>query len=138
MHLADINFLAVGVAGIAAFVLGMLWYSLLFGKIWQKELGFTDEYIQNGNMGVIFGSSFVLMVLMALGLALLITPQLGGAANWQLGAHHGLIAGVLFVGGSMGINYLYQRRSIKLWLIDAGYQICFLVIMGTIIGLWPK
>jgi hypothetical protein len=52
------------------------------------------------------------------------------------GAIHGLYIGIFFVAMSMGINYLYQRKSIKLWLIDAGYQIAFLGIQGMIIGAW--
>jgi hypothetical protein len=43
---------------------------------------------------------------------------------------------VLFVGMSIGIYYLYQRRSFKLWLIDAGYQILFLGLQGAILGVW--
>jgi len=35
-----------------------------------------------------------------------------------------------------GVNYLYQRRSFKLWAIDAGYQIVFLSVMGLILGAW--
>jgi len=136
MHLSDVNYLAVLVAGVAAFLLGFLWYSFFFGKAWQKELGFTDEYIQKGNMPLIFGSSFVMMIIMALGLALLMSGHDAASMNWQTGLHYGLITGCLFVSTSMAINYLYQRRSIKLWLIDAGYQIAFLSIMGIISALW--
>ena len=35
----DINFLAVGIAVAANFVLGFIWYTPLFGKIWAKEMG---------------------------------------------------------------------------------------------------
>ncbi len=59
--LSNINWLSVIVATIAAFILGSLWYSpVLFGKVWQKELGLSDEKIKNANMAVIFGTSFVL------------------------------------------------------------------------------
>jgi hypothetical protein len=44
MDSISINILAVILAAIVAFVLGALWYSpILFGKIWQKEIGFTGE-----------------------------------------------------------------------------------------------
>lgn len=136
MHLSDINFLAVFVAGIAAFALGFLWYSFFFGKAWQKELGFTDEYIQQGNMPVIFGSSFLMMCIMSFGIALLLANQHLDAASWQIGMHTGLVIGICFVTTSIAINYLYQRRSIKLWLIDASYQVAFLTLIGIIHGLW--
>ena len=136
MHLSDVNFLAVLVAGVAAFMLGFLWYSFFFGKAWQKELGFTDEYIQQGNMPLIFGSSFVMMLIMSLGLAILLSAH-GGGLNWMTGLHYGLLTGTMFVATSIAINYLYQRRSLKLWLIDASYQIAFLCLMGIILAIWP-
>ncbi len=137
MDFSAINFLPVIVSGFAAFFIGFLWYSPLFGKAWQRELGFTDEYIQQGNMLLIFGSSLILMIIMALGMAILL--QISGRIvemTWQKGLYHGLYVGVFFVATSYGINLLYQRRSLKLWAIDAIYQIIFLSVMGAIIGGW--
>ncbi|NLR92159.1 MULTISPECIES: DUF1761 domain-containing protein [Flammeovirga] len=135
MDFSQINFLAVLVAAVASFILGAIWYSAIFGKAWQKELGFTDEYLQEANMAVIFGTSFVLMLIMSFGISMLISHA-GATIDVTQGAMHGFLIGIMFVGMSMGINYLYQRRSIKLWLIDAGYQITFLTIQGAIIGAW--
>lgn len=132
--LSDINFLAVIVAGVAAFALGAAWYSkALFGKGWQKDLGFTDEYLQQGNMAVTFGLSLVAMIIMAFGMAWIMG---GTATDGVSGLMGGLMIGVFFVGTSIAINYLYQRRSLRLWAIDALYQILFLGLMGFIIGAW--
>lgn len=137
MDFASINFLAVFVAALAAFGLGALWYSpILFGKTWQSELNFTDEYLQQGNMALTFGSSFILMLIMSLGMALLLQGNAENEISWQFGIMAGLFVGIAFVGTSVGINYLYQRRSFRLWAIDAVYQILFLVIMGLILGAW--
>lgn len=137
MELGNINFLAVFVAGIAAFVLGALWYSpLLFSKPWQKLLGFTEEHIKKGNMAVIMGTSVLMMMIMSFGMAILIQGHGNENVNWLSGLYHGLLIGGLFVATSIGINYLYQQRSFKLWLIDAFYQIIFLSIMGIILGAW--
>ena len=137
MDLSNINYLAVLVAAIVSFAFGALWYSaVFFGKVWQKELGYTDEYLQSGNMGKIFGFSFVLMLVMAFGMGMLLQGHGENEINWFSGLIHGLVVGVAFVGTSMGINYLYQRKSIKLWAIDTCYQIIFLTIMGIILGAW--
>lgn len=137
MDFSSINYLAVLVSGIAAWGLGTLWYSgILFGKSWQKELGFTDEYIKEGNMPVIFGSSLVMMIIMALGMAMLISGHGENEIDWMSGMFHGLYIGVFFVGTSMAINMLYQRKSFKLWAIDGLYQILFLAVMGAILGAW--
>jgi hypothetical protein len=137
MDFSNMNFLAIIVAALASFALGALWYSpILFGKAWQKELGFTDEYLQSGNMVKIFGSSFVMMLIMSMGLASLLPNLANGALSAKSGLHYGLMIGLLFVATSMAINLLYQRKSIKLWAIDACYQIVFLCIMGLILGAW--
>jgi hypothetical protein len=137
MDLSNINYLAVIVAALVSFGLGSLWYSALFGKSWQKELGFTEEYLKEGNMGKIFGSSFILMVIMAFGMAIMVQGHAGDQEiNWLQGMYHGLYVGFFFVGTTMGINLLYQRRSLKLWAIDAFYQVLCLSIMGAILGAW--
>ncbi len=138
MDFSNINYLAVVAAAVASFILGAVWYgTALFGKSWQVELGFSDEYLKEGNMAKIFGSSFVLMLIMALGMAMLVQGHSEGEAiGWKQGLYHGLYVGIFFVATSMGINLLYQRRSIKLWAIDSGYQIVFLAIMGAILGAW--
>ena len=137
MDFASINYLAVVVAALASFILGMVWYSpVLFYRSWQKELGFSNEELEGANMVVIFGTAFLLMLLMAFGIALLLSMRSRAEVTWIFGLHHGLIIGVLFSATTLGINYLYQRRSFKLWAIDAFYQILFLAISGIIIGAW--
>lgn len=136
MEFADINYLAVIVAAVAAFALGALWYSpVLFSKPWQELVGLTDEKIKSANMAVTMGGSFVLIVLMSFGLAVILNnyPE---AVDWLASLYTGLFVGILFAATSMGINMLYQQKPLKLFLIDAGYQVLFLTLMGIILGLW--
>lgn len=137
MDFSNVNFLAVLVATIAAFFLGFVWYSFLFGKRWMKELGFSEEELKKGaNMGMIFGSTLALTFVMGLGLAMLWHTEDPTKLTWSVGLLHGLFIGVCFLATSTGINYLYQRKSLALWAIDAGYQVCFLALQGAIIGAW--
>lgn len=137
MDFSNVNFLAVIVAALAAFALGAVWYTALFGKRWQKEVGLSDEQLKQGaHMGRIYGTTLLLTLLMGLGLAYIWHNEDPASLNWQVGLYHGLLIGLFFVATSMGINYLYQRKSLALWLIDAGYQVVFLGLMGAIIGAW--
>ena len=43
LDLSGLNWLAILVATVAAFVLGGLWYGPLFGKAWMAALGKTEE-----------------------------------------------------------------------------------------------
>jgi hypothetical protein len=137
MELSDINFLAVIVAALSAFAIGSVWYSpLMFSKSWQNALGLSEDDIKDANMFLIFGTSFVLMFIMAIGLALLFLVLNPNGSTWMLGLKQGLFIGVFFISTSYGVNILYQRKSFKLWAIDSGYQVLLLGLMGTIIGAW--
>lgn len=136
MDLSIINYFAVIVAAVVSFMFGAVWYGPLFGKKWQKEVGFTDEDLKKGNMVETYSTSFVLILIMSFTLAFLFTAAGKGGMNWSSGLTVGLLVGFGFVGASTGINYTYQNKSFSLWLIDAFYQIIFLGIMGFIHGLW--
>ena len=50
------------------------------------------------------------------------------------GAFHGMLTGIMFAATSIGINYLYQRKSILLYLIDALYQVALLAAAGAVLA----
>jgi hypothetical protein len=127
----SINWISVLVASLAAFAIGGLWYSpLLFSKIWQRELKLSDEDLKSANMALIFGTTFFLNVVGAVFLDMLIGPE----ACWMNGLVTGLLVGLAWISTSIGINYLFGRKSLKLFLIDAGYFVVFYAIMGLILG----
>lgn len=130
----DVNILGVVVAAVGAFVLGGLWYSpVLFGKIWQREVGLTEEQVKAANMPLIFGGAFVLSLIAAFVFAMFLGPDPSPAL--AIGA--GVSAGLCWVGASFGINYLFAQRSLKLFLIDAGYNTGLFTVFGLVLGLWP-
>jgi hypothetical protein len=96
----------------------------------------TDEQMKGANMAMIFGSTLVLTFVMALGMAMLWHTKNMDGLTWMVGMYHGLFFGLMFAATSMGINCLYQRKSMTLWLIDAGYQVCFMAVIGAILGAW--
>jgi hypothetical protein len=133
MNPSDINYLAVVVAALASFVVGFFWYSpMLFSKVWQKETGLTDEKLKNANMFLIFGVSFLLTLIISFNLA----AFLGKDAGLAWGMTAGALAGIGWVAASLGILYLFERRSMRLFLINAGYQAVTYIVAGGIIGVW--
>jgi len=123
-----INPLAVALAALATFVIGGLWYSLLFAKPWQRAAGVTDEQLKSGAPRIFIGS-FLLALVMAASLAAFI-----GAGGLWFGVFAGLAAGLTWVAAALGINYLFERRSLLLWVINAGYNVIAFTVMGAIIG----
>ena len=131
--MAALNYWAVFVAALSTFLIGGLWYSpALFGTAWMKENGFTEEGLKNSNMVKIFGLSFLLGLIAAVNLAMF----LGEESNPAMGALWGFLAGFGWVATFIGTHYLFERRSLKLFLINAGYSIVALTVMGVILTAW--
>jgi len=130
---ANINWLSVVVASMAAFAIGSLWYSpVLFGKLWQHEIKLTDEDIKGTNMVLVMGPAFVLNVISAVVLEMF----LGAESNLFFGLIAGLLVSIGWISTALGINYLFGRKSLKLFFIDAGYFVVFYAVMGMILGAW--
>ncbi len=129
----SINWLAVIVAALSSFFLGSLWYSkILFGNSWMKACGFSEEELQDANMGKIFGTAFVLMLFAAFNLAMFIGPE----ADTAFGATAGFFAGIGWVATMIGVHYLFERKTLAHFLINAGYSTIALTVMGAILGAW--
>jgi len=48
----------------------------------------------------------------------------------------GLSAGLCWVAGSFGINYLFEQRPLRLFLINGGYHTVQYTVIGAVLGLW--
>jgi hypothetical protein len=127
----NVNLIAVLVCGVSSLVLGGLWYSpALFAKGWQSAAGLSDEQAKSGSMPMIFGGAFALSLVAAYVFAMFLGPNmpLVGA----VGA--GFAAGLCWVAASFGINYLFERRPLRLWLINGGYHTLQFTLFGLILG----
>ncbi len=129
--LAHINWLAVVVAALVAFIIGGVWYGPLFGKAWMRLTGLTKDTPGQNPMALTFGLSAVLNLVIAISLAMFI-----GGGDLAFGTFAGLMAGLTFVAMAFGVVYLFESRPLKLWLINAGYQVVVFTAMGAILGAW--
>lgn len=73
----DFNFLFFFLAALVPMIVGFVWYGPLFGNAWMKEMGFTKESLQGGNMALIFGLSYVFSLFIALFLLPVTIHQMG-------------------------------------------------------------
>ena len=125
----EVNYLAVGLAALSAFLIGGLWYSALFARPWARFTGQSEETLKSGNMAVIFGGSFVLNLIAAYVLAMFVAGM-----SVEHAALAGLAVGLAWVATALGVTYLFERRPLGLWLINGGYQIVQFTVMGAILG----
>ena len=128
----QVNLLAVGAAALSTFLIGGVWYSpALFAKPWMALNGFTEEDLKSANMVRMFGISFLCSVIIAFNLA----AFLGSESDLAFDITAGFLTGFGWVAMSMGMVYTFERKPLKLWLINAGYHVVAYTVMGLIIGL---
>jgi hypothetical protein len=130
------NYAAVVVAAIAYWILGALWYAVLFSKPWMALEGMTEA--QANSM------SPVLPYVITLVLNLLIAYSLAQVCSWRnantlgRGASVGVLLWIGFVGPITFTTYMYEMRPRTLFAINEFYPLAGLVLMGAIIGAWTK
>lgn len=117
MDMSSINWLAVLVAGISAFVLGGVWYSpALFGNAWMSENRMTVEDVKKGNATKIYGIAFILSLLMAVNLAMYLadTPaECTGTVLKKPILPGGLLPGFFLVSGHFVVSLLLGYLNIS-------------------------
>ncbi len=130
---AEVNYLAVVVSALVGFVVGFPWYGPVFGKSWMELVGMTEEKAKQGNMGKIFGLSFIFQLIMAYCLAMFLgAPEIDAA----MGAFYGFLTGFGWIFFVFATSYLYEQKPFKLTLINGGYWTVVFTIMGLILGAW--
>ena len=127
-----LNWLAVVCAAATGFIIGGLWYGPLLGKAWMHATGITQEAMAKGNKARTFGLTALLNLIAAASLAMFIGLQ----GDWYSGLFAGFMTGATFISTALGVIYLFEMRSLKLWLINAGYQTVNFTAMGVILGAW--
>lgn len=138
----DINFIAVIVSALVAFIIGFLFHGPLFGKMWMKLANITptgnekmsDMYGQMGmNLLANIVTGFVLAILITLisesgylfDKSLVCIGMIGSALVW---------AGVVVPGSSM--DSIWMGKSWKLWIFECICSLVMLLAMGAILGAW--
>jgi hypothetical protein len=127
----NINYLAVLVAAVGAWITGAAWYGVL-GKAWLAALGKTKEELKTGPL------PFVLSFVADLIVAFVLAGVVGAVGAGKVGLWSGIVTGALmwlgFVVTTLAVNNLYSGRKTTLTVIDAGHWLAALVVAGAIIG----
>jgi hypothetical protein len=160
----EMNWIAVFVSALATLVVGFIWYNpKVFGTVWMKETGLTQDELAKGNMLKIFGLTYIFSLMIVIIESSLTIHQSGalgmiggpmkinealpsfnafmtdyGTAyrTFKHGALHGFMSGLFFAFPMIAINGLFERKSWKYILIHSGYWIVTLTIIGSLICGW--
>lgn len=138
----QINFLAVGLAVFASFLVGFIWYSFLFSKSWQKEMGYTKKMEIDKKMMIksllinVIGTFLMAWVLAhniaawdpkSWGIDKAFMPPVGAALSSAIFTWLGFYV-------PQDLNKVsFQMRSWKLFLIDTSYNLVSLLVAAFIL-----
>jgi hypothetical protein len=138
MPTANVNILAVFVAALLTFVLGASWYSpVLFARQWMQAQGYTPERLQEmkkKGLTRAYVASALCYLVMAYVVALFAAYT--NSTTLAQGLWLGFLAWLGFA-APIGLSAnLFSEKPIAAWVIDAGYQLAYLVIMGALLSVW--
>jgi len=130
------NYLAVIVAAIAYWLLGAIWYGVVFGEAWMALEHMTPEQARSMNPVLPYVITLALNVLIAYALAQICIWR--NANTLGRGASVGVLLWIGFVGPVTFTTYMYEMRPKELYAINQFFPLAGFVLMGAILGGWKK
>lgn len=133
-----INYWAVLVSGVSAFVLGWVWYSpALFGKAWIAGMGWSEKQMQEnkgGGMLKPFSLTFLGSVIMAYVLAYVLAYT--GTASLYEAMQVAAWLWLGFVVTTTSSSYLFERKPFSFYFINVSYHFVSLLVASAILFYW--
>ena len=135
MIFAGVNYLAIVIAAVVAWLAGAGWY-MTFGKSWMAALGTTPEKMAAAKNQPGAFLPFIYAFVAELAMAWVLSGLLGhlGPLTLRGGVISGAFCWLGFVITTMLVNNSFAKRDWRLMLIDGGHWLVVLVLMGAIIG----
>jgi hypothetical protein len=130
----SVNWWAIIVAAVVKFLLGWAWYAPpVLGREWQRLIGLNQQQMQSG-----LARAIPIDIVASLVMAYVLARFIGhyGAVTLLDGAIVGFMAWLGFAATITIGSFAYEQRPLKLFLINAGYLLIAMVVMGAIIAVW--
>lgn len=125
------NYAAIVVAAVVYMAVGFIWYSeWVLGRVWLKLM----KEITPGRMVIGHLVTFILALVLAYVLSYFLRHL--HVHTFYYGAFVGFLAWVGFIVPSQMAAVVYAAKPVKLFLVEAGYYLVALILMGGILGVW--
>ena len=138
MTFHGLNLVGVLIASVVSIVSGAIWFGpKTFYPIWMKARGNETGRLQNNpNPGVLFGGTFVSILIQTLSLGLIINSLQAHLPEFGVidGAGVGLLLGVGIAMFASLPHRLFGGENFKTWMIETLNDSLNLMIAGAIIA----
>ncbi len=122
----NVNWIGVIVAAIVMYVIGWLWYAMIFKAQYMAAMPTAGAAMATTTY--VYG--FINTLVVAIGLGI-VAPRLGD--GWAGGAKAGLIIGVFFAATTLMMGYIYGNMPKDLLWVDLGYLLVMYIVGGAIV-----
>lgn len=134
MNWMAINWIAVICAAAAYWIIGAIWYMALFGKIWAAGIQQQGVKLEGGGMGAKMIANFLCNLVAAMIMARLIART--GIVDLGSGLKLGAGVGLGLSAAALTIQYLWESKPFKVWMIDVSHHVVGCMAVGGILAVW--
>lgn len=138
--LNDVNWAAVGASLVAAFAIGLVWFSpSALGSYWARQVsrytGIPEGQITSGASQATPLAKWLLGIAIT-AVVMALTVEAVGADSAGDGVVLGLVLGVGFEATLSSWPPIFARMPWQWWLVNSGAFLLMQVAMGSILGAW--
>jgi hypothetical protein len=137
MTFAGINFIAIGVAAVAAWLASAAWYMSL-SRIYTAALGKTPAEIAAERRRLGARLPFLYALVGDIVIAWMLAGVLGHLGAGQVTLRNGAISAAFlwfgFILTTMTVNFSFSGRDKRLLLIDLGNWLIVMLVCGVMVG----
>ena len=127
------NWLPILCAAVAYWLIGAIWYMALFGKIWAAAIQQHGVKLEQSGMAAKMIGNFICNLVAALVMARLVART---GVDLSHGIKLGAGVGLGFSATALTVQYLWESKPFKVWLIDASYHFLGCIALGAILAVW--
>jgi glucan phosphoethanolaminetransferase (alkaline phosphatase superfamily) len=121
----------VSVSAIAQWLLGILWYRLIFRKTWKNLTGLTES---EKPANTVFSMIAALIACGLLSYVLVNVVAWAGANDFTAGMGYGVLCWLGFMAPPLFTQHIFERRRANLFAINAAYWLLAMALGGGILA----
>ena len=131
MNFYHANILAVLAAAVLQWLIGWLWYGVIFNKSYKSLVGAPEKQAgAGGTMALIFITNLIL----AFAVAQII--MLSGVTDLTKGMFVGVVCGLGFVVPPLLAQHVSEHKPFKLFGINSIYWLVAMGLSGSLLACW--
>lgn len=131
------NYWAILVATVACFLFEAVWYTI-FMQPWLDGIGRTREWLVSSGMNPNLQYITALISGALIATAISCVTQLTGKQTALRGIKVAVLLWLGFVLTTWTTEYVFEVRTIKLFVVNLGFWLLGMSLMGAIVGGWKK